>query len=589
MIPYQDRKKYPGVNWQLYEDQQMLKKKPNEEEEQKSGSKPLFKEKESGFKRLAKHLTHEQTLLGSDESPFGNVRDFAYGLGHGVSNVAKTIYSGAPSMPDIRQEHPSAISEKLGQYLPAMLLGGPSLAGQAVASGLYGMTQGEPGSRLQTGAKDAALTYLGGKAIQNIPGAARGIKSAYNYIHPEREAEKFRSQFGSGTSSENIENLGKRVEFGHKSAKEEALIPKNKLYEKEGLSNVYGTRPDQLPENNLEKMGHMIEPHGEFNENKMKALSSAIKDFRKFKPEYNKVNKKGEPVQTNKGDDIESFIDKVEDIFHVKELPEKQALKIQDALQMPVRRESRYFSDPHVTEFYGRYGLKTLHDKYAKNTSLENYDALQSAIKAEIRKLPDDTLGLEKKAALGSNVKNLNADKETFMKTLPEKMQNLENEFRTKYRENVINYHGDQSHPAIEKLSRGEWKEVTPHELEDAFIYQRPATLKVLKDIGPSGVKNIIYNALQKVKQNDAKGLATTILDLKRTKGYDDFITKEMENWAHNMLKHVERAGHINKGMATAGGALVGSALFGPIGGAVGAAAPWAGVAGKYLAEKLRK
>jgi hypothetical protein len=588
MISYEDRKKYPGVNWNVYEDQQMLKKKPNQENNEESENKPLFKEK-SKLSRLAKHLTHDQTLLGSDENPFGNVRDFAYGLGHGASNVAKTIYSGAPEMPDIRQEHPSAISEKLGQYLPAMLLGGPSLAGQAVASGLYGMTQGNPGERLQTGAKDAAMTYLGGKAIQNLPNALRGVKSGYNYLHPEREAEKFRKQFGSGTSSENIENIGKRVKFGYESAKEEALIPKNKLYEKEGRSDIYGTRAEQLPENNLKKMGHMVEPYGEFTENKMKALSSAIKDFRKFKPEYNKVNKKGELIQTNKGDDIESFVDKVEDIFQVKDLPKNQALKIQNALQMPVRRDSKYFSDPHVTEFYGRYGLKTLHDKYAKNTSLDNYDALQSAIKAEIRKLPDDTLGLEKKAALSSNVKNLNADKEIFMKTLPEKMQNLENEFRTKYRENVINYHGDQSHPAIEKLSRGEWKEVTPHELEDAFTYQKPATLKILKDIGPSGVKNIIYNALQKVKPNDAKGLANTILELKRTKGYDDFITKDMEKWANNMLKHVERAGHIKQGMGSLGGAIAGSALFGPIGGVVGASSPWIGKGAKYLAEKLRK
>lgn len=360
-----------------------------------------------------------------------------------------------------------------------------------------------------------------------------------------------------------------------KSAKEEALIPKRELYQQEGKSDVYNMKPEATPEGNLPKLGEMIEPGGQFNNTQMSALSKALKGYRK-------------------SGNIESFLEHGEDIFNVPEISGKAAEKIEDTLLMPIKRESSYFSEKGVDEFYGNKGLKTLHDAYENKPTLNNYDELQSAIKKNIRKLSKrdkagtlDSVGEEKLDSLKTNVKNLDADKESFMKTLPNKMQNLENEFRTKYATNVGPY--EAAPLAIRKLAEGKASEVTPEAIGKAFTRMTPETKKILQDLGPSAGKNIIYNALQRVLPGDAAEMAKTILELKRTKGYDQFITNDMEKWAASMQKQVSRASLIKDALKLGTGSAMGGLVGGPVGAVIGAGLPFAKEGAIKIAKKFKK
>lgn len=449
-----------------------------------------------------------------------------------------------------------------------------------IVHGLIDTMAGNPGMKILGAASGAS------HAIPAIAGKAAGKAKEYgqkvtDYFQPGKEAERFRGTFGEGTSAENIEQLGKRVQFAKQSAQEEALIPKRELYKQEGKSDVYEVGKEHLPEGNIPKMAEMIAPGEKFGESESKALSKAIKDYR-----VGKKNNKGEWVI--RPGDITSFVDKSEEIFGVPDLPEKAISKLEDALLLPTKRESAYLSEKGVTDFYGKKGLKTLHDEYASNPTLANYDTLQSAIKKEIRKLKSkgkslDSLGEEKLEALTENVKNLNADKEAFMSTLPEKMQNLENEFRYKYATGVGKY--EEAPLAMRKLAEGRASEVSTSQIENLFTKPTKEVKAILKDLGESAGKNIIYNALQKVPLHNAAKMADTIIDLKRTKGYDHFITPEMEQWAKNMKRRI----FMTKGLQTALSAGLGASIFGGYGAAVGAAAPHAPAVLKYASKKFMK
>lgn len=432
--------------------------------------------------------------------------------------------------------------------------------------GLIDTMAGNPGMKIVGGAASHVIPELAGKAAGKVK--EYGTKAA-DYLQPGKETERFRGTLGEGTSAENIEQLGKRVQFAKQSATEEALIPKRELYKQEGKSDVYKVGEEHLPEGNIPKMAEMIAPGEKFGESQGKALSKAIKDYRK-------------------SGNIESFIDKSEEIFGISELPEKAVSKIEDALLLPTKRESAYLSEKGVTDYYGKKGLKTLHDKYVEKPILANYDDLQSALKGEIRKLKGkgkslDTAGEEKLTALKENVKNLNADKEAFMSTLPEKMQNLENEFRYKYATGVGKY---ESAPlSMRKLAEGRASEVTPAQVEKLFTAPTKDVKAILKDLGDAAGKNIIYNALQKVPLHNASKMADTILDLKRTKGYDHFITPEMEQWAKSMKTRLR----VTKGLQTALSAGLGGSLFGGYGMAIGGALPHAPGILKYASKKFMK
>lgn len=418
-------------------------------------------------------------------------------------------------------------------------------------------------------------SMTGGNVVEAGKAAMPYAKAGMNYLNPGKAAEEFRSTLGQGTSSENIAELGKRMEFAKKSAKEEALIPKRELYQQEGKSDIFKVNEANLPEGNLPKIGEMIEPGGQFQKSQMDALSKALKGYRK-------------------NGSIESFLEHGEDIFNVPEIPNKAAQKIEEALLMPTKRGSSYFSEKGVADFYGKKGLKTLHDAFEKKPTLNNYDELQSAIKKNIRKLTAkekaktiDSAGDEKLESLRENAKNLNKDKEEFMKTLPQKMQNLENEFRTKYAKNVAPY--EEAGLTIRKLAEGRASEVSPAQVTSAFTKMNVHTKKILQDLGAGAGRNILYNALQKVQPGDAKAMADTILDLKRTKGFDQFVTPEMERWADKMQKQARNSELIKDALKLTTGAFTGGLIGGAPGAIIGAGLPFAKEGAIKIAKKFKK
>ncbi len=552
---------------------------------------------------------HLKDVLRPNSTPLGNIGDLIYGFGKVGSKIAHSFNKNAPEMPYFGKGEPSPVWSGAGQMLPAVLSGGSTLAGQTVAAGGLGALQAEPDEetmlskyaglpegRVTAGLQDALSVALGGRLLEQVPKIPGAVKKGYNYLHPEKETEAFRASLGQGTSKENIAELGKRVQYGQKAREEESLIPKRELYAQEGKSDVYKVNPQDLPEGNLQGMAHIINPEDPafpvrtgqgYKPDQFNALSKAIGDFRK-----GKVDRElgGHPLDT--------FKSKVEDIFNIEELPEKAAAKLEDALSLPTKRDSRYFGDEDVSSAYSKKGkIISAHQAYEEKPTLQNYDALQSAIKKEQRKLskrekagtisPEGESRLEQ---LNANIENLNADKESFMKTLPENMQSLENEFRTKYATGVGPY--KEAPLTMRKLAGGKAAEVTSAQVAKLFTNPTKETLHVLKDIGPAGARNILYNALQKVEVNDAEGLAKTILDLKRTKGYDQFIDDKMVDWANNMLHQAKWSGRMKEILKTGTGAGLGAAagsILGPGGTAAGATIGSALAHGPEIAKFLSK
>lgn len=512
----------------------------------------------------------------------GSMADFKDDIDWNVHNaqqnpVAPPQSSGNQSMADYQDQQSQGRSD--------VPLGVKSPQGEMVDTFLgkmpKNMPEFKPGTPENKKMMDEMINAsIGGPGMKLLgEGAALAkpiISKGINYLRPSKAgeaAEEFRQTLGQGTSTENIGELGKRVQTAKGSAMEEALTPKRELYQQEGKTDVYKVNPNELPEGNLDKMAHVMDPGGQFGEAQSKALSQALGKYRKT-------------------GDIDSFLENSEDIFNIPELGAKQASKVEDALLLPTKRDSAYFTDD-VTDFYGKRGLKTLHDAYADKPTLANYDALQSAIKKQARKLSAkgkslDSAGEEKLDALQTNIKNLNSDKENFMQTLPDKMQNLENEFRQKYATQVAPY--EEAGKTIRNLADPKKvSEVTPAQINRVFGRPNENTKKVLRDIGPSGARNILYNALIKVPEGDAEGMAKTVLDLKKTKGFDSIVSSDMEKWANDMLKRTSRANLARVSAKTGSGALAGLAIGGLPGSLIGAALPNIPKGMEYFSKLLKR
>lgn len=456
---------------------------------------------------------------------------------------------------------------KMPKNIPEFNYGSPE--NKELMSQMINALMGDPGMK------------MAGEAISMAkPFVEKGASKIMDYMIPGREAEKFRSTLGQGTSKQNIEEISKRAKFAKQSTKEEALIPEGKLYSQEGKSDVYKINPQELPEGNLEKFSGMIEEGGNFNENQIEALSKALKDYRK------------------KGN-IDSFLDKSEEIFNIPELNEKAADRIEDVLSMPTARESKYFSDEDVASPYSRKGKTiTLHNEYESNPTMDNYKDLRSAIAKEMRKFKkrSDTsdVAAEKYDQLKINMENLDKDSNKFIETLPQNLQNLDKEFRQKYTEYAKTYEKQEDKEigpslTLRRLAEGRHDLVDDNKIVKLFSHPTAADQKAILDMGEGAARNAIYSALQRVQHGDAEGMAKTLLDLKQKKGFDRIITPKMEDWANNMIKQTKRAALIKKSMGVVGGGVAGGLMGGPMGAAIGASLPWAKEAAKMIGSRFKK
>ena len=432
------------------------------------------------------------------------------------------------------------------------------------------------------------------------PKAEEAAKATKNYLFPGQTAEAYRSTFGQGTSSENIAELSKRAQFAKQSTQNEALIPKDQYYGQVGRSDVYDVNQANLPEGNIGQFAQMIDPDfartaafGKASQvqDQATALSKALQDYRA-----------GKVTPETGGSPLDSFLNKAEDIFNLPELDEKAASRIEDVLSMPTKRDSAYFSDPDVTTPYSSKGkIMELHNQYEADPIMNNYQNLRSALTTEMRKLKpqavNSDVASQKLDQISANVSNLDKDASAFNQTLPENLQNLDSEFRQKYSQFGQTYNpgikGVGPSKTLQNLANGRSDQVDDAAVRRMFSKPTAADTQAILDMGPSAGRQAIYAALQRVAPGDAEGMAKTLLKLKRTTGFDKYITPDMEQWSNNMLSQVRKGNMIKKGIGAMTGAGIGAAVGGPVGAAIGFATPWAkeyapGL-GKILASKLKK
>jgi hypothetical protein len=416
----------------------------------------------------------------------------------------------------------------LGQYAPAIIAGGTTLPGQATAMGLYGAAQAQPD---QQNAFGLLPQGRGGAAIESaalaglpfaIPKAIGGIKSFFNkYLTPETTAKNYLNKLGGGQSvTDNIKELSKRLSYGQKTAKQEALLPKRQVMMEQGEDRIF---PSQITGKKLtDQVADIFSSHpDELNDKNLYQLSKSLKDYYKG------------------NNDIQGLIEKGEDIFDHPGLEDKDIDKLEGLLipQKPVKGEYLKIKNPdrHYSEI-----LQEAHDAYASSPTFANSDKLRSRLFKRINELSKrdkvNTLTDSQEKELSSLNKNRSAiikDQENLISTFSPENQQKYGQFNKLWREDVKAYENAGS--TVKNLKNGFLDNVTPDKITNAFAFSelKPQLQKALKDIGPSGINNIIYNELSRTPT--AKGIVNTLNDLETHKGFSPYITQEMRNLSHHL------------------------------------------------------
>ncbi len=226
-------------------------------------------------------------------------------------------------------------------------------------------------------------------------------------------------------------------------------------------------------------------------------------------------------------------------------------------------------------------------DKFLENSTLNNSDDLQQLLGGrigDIRKKslrePLDKNEQEELADLQKVRGSLQSDQDQFIEKQSPYLANQNKLFRQKWRENVTPY---DDHPILSEISRkGTTEGFTPSEVKGIFSYPTENVQKILQDIGTSGKNNVLYNEVQSAHPQDAKELASKILEAKQN-GFQNYISPEMEALAKNLQKRAKASGTA-KNVGKVVGGLAGGTVFGhPLVGLAGGAA-WA--AGKPALAK---
>ncbi len=166
-----------------------------------------------------------------------------------------------------------------------------------------------------------------GKSVSAL-NAGNLAKSAYekgkqglDYLNPKNIGEELRNKFGSGSVSENIEELGNRVKFAKGSAKEEALVPKREFMEEaKGQRIKYESPENHYPQSMTVEQA----------DKKMSDLKEKIRDLH--------ADRKKRGLNDAEKDRLASHEAELENTKNdwgnfVKTLPEKTRGKYQDFLK----------------------------------------------------------------------------------------------------------------------------------------------------------------------------------------------------------------------------------------------------------------
>lgn len=404
--------------------------------------------------------------------------------------------------------------------------------------GGYAASQAKPDEQnalglLPSGRGGAAIE---GSALAALPFAfPKMIGMAKNalakYSSPEKTSENFIAKLGQKdaeggvkTQTENIKELSQRMRYGQKTAKEEALIPKREVMAESGKETLF---PSQVKGKELTHETSSI-----FAEHPKDITPERTAKYEKALKEYYKDG------------DMDSLIEKGEEIFEHPGLSEKDIMKLDEALipEKPVKGE--YLKIKNNDEHY-KGSIKDAHESYVENPTFKNSDTLRSRLFKRINELNSEkkrigSLSDNKDRELESLTKNRNAiikDQDKLISTFSPENRGKYGKYNKTWREDVRAY--EDAGTTIKNMKNGFLDKITPQKITNAFAFPelKPQMQKVLKDIGPEGVKNIIYNELGRAK--DAKHALSIMENLERTKGFGQYMTPELRAHAANLRKQL--------------------------------------------------
>lgn len=214
--------------------------------------------------------------------------------------------------------------------------------------------------------------------------------------------------------------------------------------------------------------------------------------------------------------------------------PKPRGTLTSQALMPEQRMKGNYLSINEPDKYYSGI-LQDAHDNYVNNPTFANSDKLRSKLFDRINELSERkelqtiTDNQEKELnTLRSNRSAIIKDQDNFINTLSPENQQKYSEFNRIWREDVTPY--DESGNTIRDLKNGSLENVTPEKITNAFSFPelKPQLQKALKDIGPSGINNIVYNEIARTPS--AKGILNTLNDLENHKGFAPYLTNEVKN-----------------------------------------------------------
>lgn len=222
-----------------------------------------------------------------------------------------------------------------------------------------------------------------------------------------------------------------------------------------------------------------------------------------------------------------------------------------------------YIDKENVDDYYGK-GLQKVHNNYIENPTIASHDNLLSKLSKKIRDYQDrlkrgklDTEGEDRLNHLLDNKERLLDDQENFINKLTSEDQDLYNDFRIKWAKNVGPY--ESSGADIRNLSKGYSAGIKPSSLEKIFSFPTKEVQKISSDIGSAGQGNILFNELRNINPEDAKALSEALRDAKRTKGYQSYISPEMEELVDKLAKREKTRKTVQDIGSAAGGATLGT------------------------------
>ena len=478
----------------------------------------------------------------------------------------------------IASKNPNPLVYGGGQLAPAISAGGKSILGQMVANGLWGAVQAQPEEgnnsltqgRANQGLMDAGITGALGVAGKEIAAGLPYVRGALSkvgeklnkpieYLRPDKSAKEFLQTLGSGTKEENAQSLARDIQKAHQEKLTEALSHKEPVYEREGNSNIYNVAESSLPEGNLDKVAHYVAPGEKATPTQLDKLGVEIKKFRK-------------------SNDFDEFHHNVGEIFNSK-LDEKQIANLEEAMSLPTTHDSEFLAlaDKHSKLIEG--DTLEAFEKFKRKPTLNNADDLQSALGKDIGfysdKAKKGTLerweGREQEK-LQKLRDTLKSEMEGHLERVDPKLAEENRIFTEKYRENVTPYNEEEVTKEITNESKRvrEKREKNPNlpynitstQMGSFFGEPSRAASQIAGDIGESGRNKILYNLLANDLKPDAMGLANAILEAKQAKGYQRYITPEMEKMANQLIKRAKWRKFVNWGAGITGGGLAGGAAY---------------------------